>query len=425
MTTPPDAPSPVAGWLAAALRAVREQEAKSDSNPPASGGRLYREILDRLDDSIAVYSADDRYLYGNRAYHQRYPHLPPDAELAGKSFAEILQYALDVGAIVEKQAVDDPAAYFARRAQDLHRHDRVGSEQMNTSGTWDIVRLRQTLPGYILSIRTNITEQKRVQQDLRAALERLEAESAQRSAFVAKLSHEVRTPLTAILGYAEMIENEVMGPIGEERYREYAVSISQAGRRLLDLVDRILALTRLEAGRMEVSESAIDLVDTLRREITMAEPAARENRTLLALDLPGEFPALRGDPRLVRQMVLNLLSNAVRFTQRGVVAVSLRRRPDGGIDVHVADNGSGMTADVLARAGDPYFRGPVPPSGGEPGTGLGLAVVKELIELHQGRLSIASEPGRGTTATLSFPADRTIPIGRTDSGGRPRLLQRP
>lgn len=419
---PPDGRAQLAGWLATVLRVVRADEAANARPaepadragvPPLAGVRLYREILDRLDESIAAYSADDRYLYGNNAYHRRYPHLPADPELAGKSFQDILRYALEVDAIIDKQAVDDPEAYLARRVRELHRHDGAGSERLNTSGTWDFLRLRRTGAGQSLSIRTDITDQKRVQDDLRLALERLETEGAQRAAFVAKLSHELRTPLTAILGYAEMIENEAIGPVGQARYREYAASISQAGRRLLDLVDRILALSRLEAGRMEMSEAPIDLVDVLRREITVVEPVARQNQTLLALDLPGEFPALLGDARLVRQMVLNLLSNAVRFTQRGTVVVSLRRRQDSGIDLHVADNGIGMTPDVLARAGDPYFRGPIPPSGIEPGTGLGLAVAKELVELHQGRLSIVSEPGRGTTATLSFPADRTIPIARS------------
>lgn len=176
---------------------------------------------------------------------------------------------------------------------------------------------------------------------------------AQRAAFVAKLSHELRTPLTAILGYAGMIEGEVIGPVGQPRYREYAASVAQAGQRLLDLVNQILHLSRLEAGRMEVAEATVDLVDMLRREISVVQPMARDNQTTLALNLPSSFPGLRADPRLLRQMILNLLSNAVRFTIRGAVLVSLARRDDGGIDLRVVDNGVGMAPEIVARAGNP------------------------------------------------------------------------
>ena len=415
MTTPgPDAE--LAGWLSSIVELVEDEEARADPavaveglSPTPAGARLYREVLDQLDDSVVAFSGDDRFLLGNDAYRRRFPHLPPNSELAGRTFTQILEYALEAGSIIEKQAVEDPAAYLARRVAQLHQPDGTRAERLTPSGSWDLMRIRMTPDGCRLSIRTDITEQKRAQEDLRVTLERLEAEGAQRAAFIAKLSHELRTPLTAILGYAGMIEGEVIGPLGPRRYREYAASIVQAGQRLLDFIDQILHLSRLEAGRMDMAETAIDLVDTLRREITVVEPLARDNRTILALQLPSGFPALRGDPRLVRQMILTLLSNAVRLTQRGTVSVSLGRRGDGGIDLRVADNGAGMTPELLARAGDPYLAAPATPSG-EGGAGLGLALVKELVGLHQGQLLIASEPGR-TVATLSFPPERTMSVG--------------
>lgn len=397
----------LADWLETVLDAVRADAAGRDLS---SGAALYREVFDCLDDSVVVFSPDDRYMIGNEAYHRRYPHLADDAELAGRSFTEIVRYAMDRGDIVDKQAIEDPEAYLARRLEQLRQPDGTRREQLNSDGTWDILRLVLTSDGFRLSIRSDVTEQKRVQEELRGALEGLEREGAQRVSFIAKLSHELRTPLTAILGYAGMIEGEVVGPAGPERYREYGSAIVQAGQRLLDLVNQILQLSRIEAGRMEVAEGAIDLVDTLRREITVVEPAARDNRTLLALDLPRAFPRLRGDVRLVRQMILNLLSNAVRFTRRGTVSVSLAQRADGGIDLSIVDDGAGMAPDILARAGDPYFRGPAQAAGGDTGAGLGLAVVKELMALHQGRLVLASTPGQGTTATLSFPAERTAAL---------------
>ncbi|BBK39278.1 hypothetical protein STAQ_43560 [Allostella sp. ATCC 35155] len=395
----------LAGWLGAVRAELRARESERDVR---SGAALYREIFDCLDESAVAFSPDDRYLTGNRAYHRRYPHLGPDGELAGRTFTQIVRYAMEAGSILEKQAVEDPEGYLARRLYQLRQPDGTSSERLNNDGSWDLTRIILTAHGFRLSIRSDVTEQKRTQEELRGALDRLEMEGAQRAAFVAKLSHELRTPLTAILGYAGMIEGEVVGPVGADRYRGYAASIVQAGQRLLDLVNQILQLSRLEAGRMEVSDSTVDLVDLLRREITVVEPTARDNGTLLALDLPRDFPRLRADPRLVRQMLLNLLTNAVRFTRQGAVAVSLTQRADGGIDVRIADNGVGMTSAVLARAGEPYFHGMPPASGGEGGSGLGLAVVKELAALHQGWLQLVSAPGEGTVATLSFPSDRTV-----------------
>ncbi len=399
-------PARLAGWLEAVLDRVH---ADDPARTPLHGAALYREVFDCLDESVVAFSPDDRYLIGNQAYHARYPHLRADADLAGLTFGQIIRYAMEAGAILEKQALEDPGGYVARRLEQLRQPDGTRSERLNSNGSWDLTRIILTPDGFRLSIRSDVTTQKRVQDDLRHALDRLETESGQRASFVAKLSHELRTPLTAILGYAGMIEGEVMGPVGEARYREYAASIVRGGQRLLDLVNQILHLSRLEAGRVEMSETAIDLVDALRREITVVEPVARENRTLLTLDLPRDFPRLRGDLRLVRQMILNLLSNAARFTQRGTVSVSLARRADGGIDLRVADTGVGMSPDVLARAGDPYFRGP---AAGDSGTGLGLAVVKELVALHQGRLRLDSTPGQGTVATLSFPPERTLRVAQ-------------
>lgn len=408
MTDAPNPASPLAGWLGTVLTELEATEARRDVT---RGAALYREIFDCLDDSVVAFSPDDRYLIGNIAYHQRYPHLEPDGVLAGRTFAQIIRYAIAAGAILDKQVLEEPEAYIARRIAQLRQPDGTRSERLNSNGTWDLTRIILTPQGFRLSIRSDVTEQKRSQEELRDALGRLEAEGAERAAFVAKLSHELRTPLTAILGYAGMIEGEVMGPAGPERYREYAAAIVQAGQRLLDLVNQVLQLSRLEAGRMEIADAPIDLVDLLRREITVAGPAARDNHTLLALDLPSDFPELRGDVRLVRQMVLNLLTNAVRVTQRGTVWIALVQRSDGGIDLRVADDGPGLDAAMLERVGDPQFRGPVG-SGADTGAGLGLAVVRELMALHQGRLVLASGADRGTTATLSFPAERTVRAAR-------------
>lgn len=374
----------------------------------AAEEHLYREILDGLDEILAVYDAGERFRYGNRAFHDRFRHLPGDRDVVGTSFVDMVRRAIRAGLAFDTDAMTDLDGYLARRLEEF-RSTAIGeSERFTLVGDWNLMRLRLSPAGDRVSTRVDITAQKRAQEKLRREKEQLETEAVAQASYVAKLSHELRTPLTAIVGYGEMIEKEMLGPVGPGRYREYAGVIVQSGRRLLALVDKILELSRLEAGRVEMVETTVDLADLLRREISVVEATARENGTLLALNLPGRFPALRGDPRLVRQMVLNLLSNATRFTVHGTVTVSLHRRPAGGIDLVVADDGVGMAPEVLARVGESYYRGPGGPAGGDPGSGLGLAVVKELIALHQGKLSIESASGQGTVAVLAFPPERSI-----------------
>ena len=369
---------------------------------------LFREVLDALEESIVVYDSDERYVFGNAAYHQRYPHLPEERELVGRTFEQMLRRTLGAGSFADRQAASDPEGYVERRLAEFRALQPGRSERMTLAGRWELVRMRETPTGKRVSIRTTITEQKRTQDELRQAKERVEADTAARASFLAKLSHELRTPLGAVLGYAEMIERQVQGPLSVPRYGDYAAAIQQSGRRLLDLISSVLSLSRLEAGRAEMKEEAIDLAELLRRELAAVAERARENRTVLGLDVVDRLPRLHADPRMVRQIVASLLSNAVRHAPDATATVTAVVRHDDGIDLCVADTGVGMAPEILARVGEPYFRGPPAPAGGDPGTGLGLAMVKELAAAHQGELSITSVPGRGTTAVVHFPPRRTL-----------------
>ena len=372
-------------------------------------GALYREVLDALDASLVVYDADERYVFGNAAFHAIYPFHPPDEALIGATFATMLRNSIAAGHVAEPQAANDPEGFIRRRMEEFRGMRPGRSERLTAAGRWDLMSVQFLEEGQRISVRTEITEQKRTQEELRQAKERQEADSNARLAFLDHLSRELRTPLGSVLGYAELIEGEVLGPIGSDKYREYGALIRHAGQLLLSLIDDVLDSARAGPVGLEMREAPVDLVDLLRRELTVVEPLARENQTSIFLDLPDHLPRLSADPRMVRQMVLNLLSNAVKFTVRNTVTVSLRRRSDGGIDLIVADRGAGMPPEVLARVGEPYFRGARADDGSESGTGLGLTVVKELLALHGGRLLMESAIGRGTTATLAFPPARTIP----------------
>lgn len=374
---------------------------------PEDDADFLRQVLDCLDTCVVAYDGDDRYLFGNRAYHRRYPHLAPDEELVGVTFDEMLRRTIAARSFADAQAEHDPEAFVARRLAEFRSGQPAIVERRTASGNWELVRTTQTPSGLRLSLRTRITEVRRAQEELRQTKERLETEAAVRAGFVTRLGHDFRTPLSAVLGYAEMIEQEVRGPLATAKYRDYAALIHHSGQHLLDLVSG-LAAGGPEEPDSAIHEETVDLADLLRREATVVAPLAQAGGTQLMLHLPAGAAALRGDPRMVRQMVLNLLSNAVRFSNGGQVTVSIEVRDDGGLDVVVTDTGIGMSDEVIARLGEPFYRGDPTASERPSGTGLGLGVVKDLIALHQGHLRIRSAPGQGTRAALEFPPERTV-----------------
>jgi len=246
---------------------------------------------------------------------------------------------------------------------------------------------------------------------------RTEAELASRakSEFLAILSHELRTPLNSILGFAAILENEMYGPLGSRRYVDYAHDIADSGDHLMEIVNDILDLSKVEAGKMIMEEAVLDVEEIIRGVLAMTKERAEERGITLKASLSRKLPRLLADGRLIKQMLLNLLSNAIDFTNpEGWVAVSAERHTGGGLTVAVSDTGAGMTAQELSRVMDPFYTNDGPFERPVRGTGLGLPLVKSMIELHGGEVSINSTQGVGTTVALLFPAARII--------GEPQVL---
>lgn len=231
--------------------------------------------------------------------------------------------------------------------------------------------------------------------------------SNMKSSFLANMSHELRTPLNAIIGFSEVMRNAPFGPL-EPRYRQYAEDILASGKHLLDLVNDLLDMAKIEAGRFELHETLFPLKDTVHAVVRMlGETAVRGNLTV-NVDLHAAADVhLRADERELRQMLLNLLSNALKFTPaKGRVSVQARCDGDGGMAIDVIDTGIGMSEQEIAVALTPFGQISSDLSRRYPGTGLGLPLVKSLTELHGGRLEIASRQGAGTRATIRLPARR-------------------
>lgn len=230
-----------------------------------------------------------------------------------------------------------------------------------------------------------------------------------KSAFLALMSHELRTPLNAIIGFSEVLSSELFGPLGSERYTGYANDIHSAGKHLLNLINDILDLSKVEAGRLELSCEMFSLPDFLDDCLRFVSGRAQANSLSVSCSVPADFPLIEADRLRLKQVLLNLLSNAVKFTlPGGSIRVEAHLATDGGIIITVADTGIGMAPEAIPLALEPFRQIASPLSRKVEGTGLGLSLVKTLTELHGGRLAIQSEPDVGTTVELHFPPSRTV-----------------
>jgi signal transduction histidine kinase len=225
------------------------------------------------------------------------------------------------------------------------------------------------------------------------------------------MSHELRTPLNAIIGFSEIVAGELFGPIGAPRYIEYAHDIHTSGIHLLSIISDILDLSKIEAGRRDLTESAIDLHEAAESALRLVRGRAENSGVRLVNGIErGAMPRLLADERAVKQMLLNLLSNAVKFTpEGGRVAVGAELRGDGSLAISVDDTGIGMAPENIPRALAPFSQVDSSLTRRYEGTGLGLPLVKSLIDLHGGTLDLESQEGKGTLATVVFPPQRVRP----------------
>jgi PAS domain S-box-containing protein len=271
-------------------------------------------------------------------------------------------------------------------------------------------KLKTPLGMYFAAVLRDISSQRAIHKDLVAA--RIAAESANeaKSRFIANMSHELRTPLNVIIGFSELMMGQCFGALGDPRYREYAADIRKSGEHLLSLINEILDISRIEAGSIELNEEAPLEVEELMDHCTRWVAArAADTGVALRTEIAPETPALRGDPRLLAQILLNLISNALKFTPAGgLVTVRASVAANGGVEIAVADTGIGMSPQQLERVGEPFLQFDDDKGRKGEGTGLGVSIAKRLTELHGGELTIESAVGRGTTMTLRLPKARSV-----------------
>ena len=272
-----------------------------------------------------------------------------------------------------------------------------------------LVRDGRGKPLYVVLVIEDITHRKRVEAALRSAKEKAERESLAKSAFLASMSHELRTPLNSIIGFSEIIESELFGPIGMPRYVEYAGHIRASGQHLLDIIGDILDLSKIESGHAELEESDFRLEPLVESAVLLVHERAARLGLAIDVSLPVPVPGLHGDERAVKQMLLNLLSNSVKFTPPGgTISISATRRENGALALSVADTGIGIDEKDRKRVLEPFNQIQAVETRSHGGSGLGLSLVKAMIELHGGHLEMDSAVGTGTTVTLVFPPGRVL-----------------
>lgn len=262
---------------------------------------------------------------------------------------------------------------------------------------------------YAVSLRINRELQATVA-DLRRAEARmietnklLEKANRAKSEFVATLSHEFRTPLNAILGFSELLRNEMMGPIGSRAYKEYAEDIHQSGQMMLSLVDDVLDLSSLEAGKREYHKESVEVGELVDWVLKGFESVCREKSLSISNGVPDDLPPILADKRSLTQILQNLVSNAVKYTnENGSVSVSARDE-SAEVSIVVSDTGIGIAADKLDQILEPFTQSHDDPHLAEIGSGLGLSITRRLVDAHDGTLSFESELGKGTTVTVRLP----------------------
>ena len=367
-------------------------------------------MLGNIRHGIVLFDAAGSVVASNAKLHEMLE-LPESLLVPGMSHDAMVDMLFQRG----EYGIGEEGAARARRIKSQDRHLPVRSIRTRPDGKILEVVSDPTPDGGWVVTYTDVTEDRRVRTELEAARSQAEAANRAKSRFLATMSHELRTPLNAVIGFSEVLHSGT----SPGQVEEFAAAIQEAGRHLLSLIDDILDITRAESGSLPVVVETVSPIPLLESAARMIGGAAASAKLLLATDLPASLPRIQADERRLRQVLLNLLSNATKFTPAGGEIV-LRARADAeGIVIEVRDTGIGIEPRDLERVFEPFTQIDSALARRFPGSGLGLHLCRALIEAQGGTLVLESTPGLGTTARIAFPADRIL---EEDRAGRMQPL---
>jgi PAS domain S-box-containing protein len=365
--------------------------------------RDYRSIFDNAIDGIYRSSPDGHQLRANPAL-VRLNGYDSEEEMLRSVNDIATEWYVEPGRRADFMQMLNEAGQVENFESEIYRHKT--RERIWVSENARLVCDSAGRPLFYEGTVRDITALKHVGEELDKARKEAESANNAKSQLLANVSHELRTPLNAILGFSEILEGEMLGALGEPRYREYAKDIHDSGTHLLSIIDDLLDLSKIEAGRLNLSEEVVNVVELFDTVSRFMRERASHAGLVLSIDLPDGMPAVKADKRALRQVLLNLLSNSVKFTPAGgQITLEAIRELDGGIGFRVHDTGIGIAACDIPKALEPFGLIDSSLSRKYTGTGLGLPITRALIELHRGRFELTSEPGIGTTVTVYLPAD--------------------
>jgi cell cycle sensor histidine kinase DivJ len=388
--------SMLAALVQAVLIAAAAQDRQRAADAAAAeGAAMYRFLADNAMDLITRHSPDGRIRFAS----------PATSALLGRLPDEILGLAMPN--IVHPDDLDAVQAALMESSY----HGRAGAAEVRLRHreghfVWAEIRCRPARatagePADIVAVTRDISQRKQQEAALVEARDAALAANRAKSRFLANMSHELRTPLNAIIGFSEVMTREMFGPVGP-RYQEYSRLIHESGAHLLELINSVLDMSKIEAGKFELAEELFDLGETVESAVRFLKIPAERAGVALKLDIAVAARLVFADRRAVKQILVNLLSNGVKYTPPGGMVV-VTARAERGIEIVVRDTGTGISKTDLERLGQPFEQVENAETRTKEGTGLGLALVKALTAMHGGEAVLASALGEGTTVTVRLP----------------------
>jgi PAS domain S-box-containing protein len=362
------------------------------------------DAIETISEGFSLYDSEDKLILSNSRYRELFASYA-DFMVRGTTFEAILRTAIERGVIKDAEGRCD--AWIEER---MARHHAASEThvQHHSDGRWIQVSERKTATGGVVAIYADITELKQREAELAAARDAADEANRTKSSFLANMSHELRTPLNAIIGYSEILQEDAAekgdkGPIDDLQ------KIEIAGRHLLGLINNILDLSKIEAGKMDVFIESIDIQALLEEVLSIVKPLADKSGNVIKMVCPADIGSFRSDQTKVKQCLLNLLSNADKFTSKGTLTLTVAREAGSRVCFRVLDTGVGMTKEQLGRLFQAFSQSDASTAKRFGGTGLGLAITKHFCTMLGGDVTVESTPGTGSTFFITLPDQSVAP----------------